>query len=404
MTFARKNNKLLSFFLLVAFIATSFFNVGSSSAYAATAAEGESESDALKQIQIVPANGDTLNCVKLDGRSQLCRFAYYVGQDSDGNTKNYPTYCVEPNLEGVNTLGEYAATLTETVKHPKVYGAVLNGYPYKTLAELGVQSNLEGYYATRNVVWSLVKGWNISQWTSDGSDVGNRVLAAMQQIYNASKDYAEIPGELMVKVTKNSEKATIDAKDSQYVSTTYTITANKELIESITVDIQPNSAAPSAKIVDMNNNPKSSFSLNDDFKIIVLKSEADTAKDLKLDLSIKVKGKDNAIFYAKSQNPNGQDYYAARDPIAVKNVATTFLYGAAEPSTPVIPDDPSKPITPTPNANGTLTIYKLDATDNKPLAGAQFNVIKNGTVLGVYATNSQGKIDPYQHRYASRLF
>lgn len=394
MTSARKNNKIMSFFLLVVFIATSFFNVGLSSAYATTAAEGESESEVLKQIQILPANGDTLNCVKLDGRPQLCRFSYYQGSDAQGNEKNYPTYCVEPNLEGVNTLGEYAATLTETVKHPKVYGAVLNGYPYKTLGELGVNSNLEGYYATRNVVWSLVKGWNISQWTSDGSEAGNRVLAAMQQIYNASKDYAEIPIELMVKVTKGSEKATVDTKDSQYVSTTYTITANKELVENITVEIQPNSAAPSAKIVDRNNNPKTTFAVNDDFKVIVLKSEADAAKDLRLDIQVEVSAKDNAIFYAKSQNPKGQDYYAARDPIAVKDVATTFLYGAAEPDTPDNPGNPDNPpIPPTPNAKGTLTINKLDAADNRPLAGAQFNVIKNGTVLGVYATNSQGKIE-----------
>lgn len=388
MTSVRKVNKSISLLLLVVFIATSFFNVHVPPAYAASAGEGESESDALKKIQIIPANGDSLNCVKLDGVSKIGRFAYYVGKDSEGNEKNYPTYCVEPNLLGVNNLGEYAATLTETVKHPKVYGAVLNGYPYKTLAELGVNTNLEGYYATRNIVWSLVKGWDITQWTSDGSAEGNRVLAAMQQIYNASKDYQEIPVELMVKVTKASEKASVDAKDDQYVSTTYTITANKELIESITVELQQNSAVPSANIVDMNNNPKTKFELNDDFKVIVLKSEADAAKDLKLDLRVEVKGRDNAIFYAKSENPNGQDYYAARDPIAVKGVVTSFLYGAAEPD-----PGPGPGPAPEPNTDGQLNIIKLDATDNAALAGAQFEVMKNGTKIGVYGTNSQGKID-----------
>lgn len=390
MTSVRKVNKLISLLLLVVFIATSFFNVHVPPAYAASAGEGESESDALKKIQIIPANGDSLNCVKLDGVSKIGRFAYYVGKDSQGNEKNYPTYCVEPNLLGVNNLGEYAATLTETVKHPKVYGAVLNGYPYKTLAELGVNTNLEGYYATRNIVWSLVKGWDISQWTSDGSAEGNRVLAAMQQIYNASKDYQEIPMELMVKVTKASEKATVDAKDSNYVSTTYTITANKELIESITVEFATTAAnrPASAKIVDMNNNPKTKFELNDDFKVIVLKSEADAAKDLKLDLRVEVKGRDNAIFYAKSENPNGQDYYAARDPIAVKGVVTSFLYGAAEPD-----PGPGPGPAPEPNTDGQLNIVKLDATDNQALAGAQFEVMKNGTKIGVYGTNAQGKIE-----------
>ena len=51
----------------------------------------------------------------------------------------------------------------EKSKDPKVMGIVANGYPTKTLAELGVNSKYEAWYATKIALWCyLLSNWDIS--------------------------------------------------------------------------------------------------------------------------------------------------------------------------------------------------------------------------------------------------
>ena len=77
-------------------------------------------------------------------------FAYFQAKNRNGYLTNYPCYCVIPDQLGVNNLGNSNATLTDTVASPRIYGAIMSGYPYNQPADLGLETNKEAYYATRN--------------------------------------------------------------------------------------------------------------------------------------------------------------------------------------------------------------------------------------------------------------
>ena len=186
--------RMTSLWMLVIFLCVTFLS--GTPAFAASTPE-----DSLREqnIYIIGDKAAPINCMKYNGRAKNGYFAYFEGKNRNGVTTNYPCYCVIPDQLGVNNLGDRDAELTQTVQSPKIYGAIMNGYPYNTPEKLGLESNKEAYYATRNVVWTLAGNWDYGLWTSDGTAQGNRVKAAMDKIYNASQNWQSIPVELECK-------------------------------------------------------------------------------------------------------------------------------------------------------------------------------------------------------------
>ena len=177
-------NRLTSLIMLVIFLFVTFFG-NLLPAYAATSPE-----EALREqnIYIIADKAAPIECMSYNGKVKKGYFAYFQAKNRNGYLTNYPCYCVIPDQLGVNNLGNSNATLTDTVASPRIYGAIMSGYPYNQPADLGLQTNKEAYYATRNVVWTLAGNWDYSLWKSDGTEQGNRVKAAMDSIY------AEGPG------------------------------------------------------------------------------------------------------------------------------------------------------------------------------------------------------------------
>ena len=63
---------------------------------------------------------------------------------------------------GVGESIEYLAD--EKASDPKVVGIVANGYPTRSLAELGLENKYQGYYATKMALWCyLLSNWDINQ-------------------------------------------------------------------------------------------------------------------------------------------------------------------------------------------------------------------------------------------------
>lgn len=359
-----------SLILLVVFLCVTFLT-GTAPAFAASSPE-----EALREnnIYIIGDKATPIKCMLYNGKAKNGYFAYFQGKNRNGVTTNYPCYCVIPDQLGVNNLGDREANLTQTVQSPRIYGAIMNGYPYNTPESLGLETNKEAYYATRNVVWTLAGSWDYSLWKSDGTAQGNRVKAAMDKIYQASANWQSIPVELECKLTASGSPTEQDG----YIEQTYTITANYDATHSVTVSLK--NAPTSAKITDKNNQPKNSFAVGDDFKVRVPVADA---ANTNFDVQLYVQAEDNAVYYAKTVQTDCQDYYATYDPINTSVSNATFTYGATKPEEPT---EPEKPVV----EDGKVIVYKKD-NNNKPLAGAVFKVLKDGTEIGSYGTDSSGK-------------
>ena len=109
--------------------------------------------EALGEVQIYNG-GVEMSYLSINGRIRSQIYTYYNYDNGSGSTREIPAYCVNPNTLGVpQTVGvgesiEYLAD--EKASDPKVVGIVANGYPTRSLAELGLENK---YQATTRLKW-----------------------------------------------------------------------------------------------------------------------------------------------------------------------------------------------------------------------------------------------------------
>ena len=158
-----------------------------------------SEEDALGEVDIY--NGDyELGYLAINGAVKKQKYTYFLYESNDGSTKESPAYCVNPNQYGVpQTVGpgesiKYLAN--EKASDPKVVGIISNGYPHRSLGELGLENKYQAFYATKMALWCyLILSWDISNLkvapglSGSELDIGNRILAAAKDIYKRGTTY-----------------------------------------------------------------------------------------------------------------------------------------------------------------------------------------------------------------------
>ena len=93
-----------------------------------------------------------------------------------------------PQTVGVGESIEYLAD--EKASDPKVVGIVANGYPTRSLTELGLENKYQGYYATKMALWCyLISDWDINNLKVNPTLTGvelqraQKILAAAKDIY-----------------------------------------------------------------------------------------------------------------------------------------------------------------------------------------------------------------------------
>ena len=99
-------------------------------------------------------------------------------------------------------LAQWAVSYTHLIKYlanerssdPKVVGIISNGYPHRSLGELGLENKYLAYYATKMALWCyLLPNWNINNLkvapglTGAELERGQKILAAAKDIYKRGK-------------------------------------------------------------------------------------------------------------------------------------------------------------------------------------------------------------------------
>ena len=125
-------------------------------------AAGDQE-ETLKEIEIY--NGGTaMSYLVCNGRVQNLIYTYYNFTNRSGETVEIPAYCINPNSSGVPHVvreGESISYLVDgAMSAPKVLGVIANGYPTRSLDELGLVSKEDGFYATKIALWTYL----LSYW------------------------------------------------------------------------------------------------------------------------------------------------------------------------------------------------------------------------------------------------
>ena len=383
--------KLLSLFLAFV-IALGLLPTG---AFAADSVEA-----ALGEVNIY--NGDyELGYLSINGTVRKQIYTYFLYEANDGTFKEAPAYCVNPNQYGVpQTVGpgesiKYLAE--EKSSDPKVVGIISNGYPHRSLGELGLDNKYQAYYATKMALWCyLLPNWSINNLkvapglTGSELDIGNRILAAAKDIYQRGTTYNYMLDPRMTVTADKSTAYPVTIDGQEYKQQVFTVWSETWVYDyDVSVAFSDPSQVPEGtKIVDMDNNEITAVTTeptgdgySGQFKILYpLESVAGQTGSVQLSLSAPVA--QYAAMYAVCQEKdrfgNLQNYICDLDNNVQLDVAAISNY-ADSPE-----DDP-------PDTG--LKIIKLEAGTENPLEGAIFSVTgPDGEPIGSFSTNAEGEI------------
>ena len=356
--------------------------------------------EALGEIDIYNG-GKELSYLMINGRVRTLIYTYYNYVNSKGETKEIPAYCVNPNITGVpQTVApgesiEYIAE--EKTSDPKVLGIVANGYPTRTLAELGLENKEQGYYATNIALWFyLLSIWDINNLKVNPNLTGvelqraQNMLAAAKDIYARGTAWTEVlsPEVTCTPDRETAYEVTVDGK--QYKQQVFTVWS-KTWVCDYAVEVSftdPASVPAGTRIVDMNNRDITTITTEGtgdgyagQFKVLY-PMESIEGKTGSVQLSFRTDVYKYAVYYAvcaeKDQYGNLQNYVVDTDPTTTMDLSAYSNYADG----------------PTIEYETGLRIIKYETGTEIPISGVRFEVIgPDGDSVGSFVTNGDGRIE-----------
>ena len=183
---------------------------------------------------------------------------------------------------------------------------VINGYPYKTLEELGCANKEEAFTATKQAIYCYIHGNRVEDYSPIG-EAGERTLNALKQIVLNASQSTETQISNIITIKRLDDYFTVDKQFPEYVSKTYKIETDGQ-IEDYTINLSSENSniLDSIKITDLNSNEKNTFSQKESFKILIPIKAMSTDGNFTIKVNTRIKSK--PVFYGAAENSNYQDY------------------------------------------------------------------------------------------------
>lgn len=286
------------------------------------------------------------------------------------NGVHYPAYCMDKTKPGAETE-PYTVSIDEAINDVGLWRRIINGYPYKTIQELGVASKEEAFTATKQAIYCYIHKNNINDYGPIG-EAGTRTLNAMKKIIQDAENSTETKISNTITINKDTSKWEQDKIEKDYVSKTYSVTALASIQNyKITLTKENAENLGGIKLTDLNNNEKQEFSPNEKFKILIPIKNLTEEGTINIEVEAKVNTK--PVLYGKAPNSSYQDYALT---------AATYEDGSGNTKDEY-------------NKNETkIIILKKDEEDGKTLQGVEFQLL-NENKEPIYVdlkTNEEGKI------------
>lgn len=230
--------------------------------------------------------------------------AYYAQYTKDG--VSYPAYCLDKTKQGVNDGLSYSVSVQNAISDVKLWRIIINGYPYKTIEQLGCSNKEEAFTATKQAIYCYIHGNNPNDYAPIG-EAGNRTLRTLKQILADAEKSNETQISNTIKVVREQESFNVDSKEKNHVSKIYSIKAGTTISNYKVSLTKVNEELPEGvKITDLNNNPKKEFTSNEKFKILIPIKNLTKENDFNIEIKTKINNK--PVLYGKAENSGYQDY------------------------------------------------------------------------------------------------
>lgn len=274
------------------------------------------------------------------------------------NGKEYPVYCLNRELHGV---GEYIATYDVKdqgkIEDLGLWRVVINGYPYKSIEQLGVTNEEEAYIATKQSIYCYIYNTGTELYSAI-NEQGERVINAMNNILENARNSNESFDNPNIEI-EQSEKWNVDEIENKYVSKEYKIKSNKN-ISKITLNLE--SQPKGTKITNLDEDGK--------FKILIPIENLKESGKFKIKIQTELETK--PIFLGEAPSNDLQNY-----------LLTTYSY-----------EDMDKEFEQEYEKNNTkIIIEKTDNDTNEVLKGAKFEILdEKQKSIRVAETNNEGQV------------
>ena len=254
----------------------------------------------LKDVSIQSA-GD---CGSLLTYKGIVVKAYYAQYTING--KSYPAYCLDKTKQGVTDEISYQVSVEDAIHDVGLWRYIINGYPYKSIQELGVENKEEAFTATKQAIYCYLHGNKVEDYGAIGQ-AGQRTLNALKKIVSDAKNSKETMVSNHIEIVANGTKFEQDSIDKNYVSRTYQVKANASISNyKVSLEKTDKELLDGMKIVDTQNKEKTEFSAKETFKIMIPMQKLKEAGSFKIHLSTQVETK--PVIYGKAPNGSYQDY------------------------------------------------------------------------------------------------
>ena len=217
--------------------------------------------------------------------------------------KEYPAYCMDRELPGVEIGRTQTVDVKQLVNNVMVWRAIINGYPYKSISELGCNTEEEAYLATKQAVYCMLTNRDVNEYSAIG-EAGERTLNALKTIVNNARNSNQTKVSSELTVNEQEKLWKIDKLDGKYISKTFSVTANTSMSK-YTVNVK-NLKIEGYKLVDQNNKEKTEFTNSEKFKILIPIQEVKQDGNFSIEVSAQVATK--PVFYGESRDSGLQSY------------------------------------------------------------------------------------------------
>lgn len=267
---------------------------------------------------------------------------------------------------GPEVLGSagYNVKINNSIQSSRLLNIILNGYPYKSASQLGVNGDSEAYYITQFAIWINQEGFELWRWINNGEQ--EYVRNALINLYNKR----DLPTQVFnVNIVANNTKAMqIDNINPNYISAEYTVESNIGLTN-LTINVPNNNYG--AIIRDVNNNVVSDFKNLKKFKVLVPIANLGGSSNISVNINIAAKTTEYNAYYGTAEASNFQDIgVAIIDPVT-RNLQAIATY----------------------NNTTSLDVYVKNKS-GQALSNSTVKVINpSGQNIGTYTTDVNGKVN-----------
>ena len=264
--------------------------------------------------------------------------------------------------------------MSQIANNQMVWRVLLNGFPYKTPAEMGVPDERSAFAVTKQAVYAVLDGRDTSRY-SGVDEIGNQMADAVRRLVDIGRNGTQTYQDPVINVSSISP-AGVDSIDSNYISQTFNVSSEVNM-KDINVILDTFSASTGTKVTDINNNERTNFDKGENFKVLVPRENI--KDEITVQFTLSGQCETYPILFGKAPNDNVQDYVLTTDPFVVSTAKSQMNY---KPSVDIEIDKIS-------SGESEIT----GKGEGEPLEGAKFNVkSEDGSFNKDYYTDANGKI------------